>query len=138
MKIYTNCKLNLSVGSWPPKRKDMQLLFNKKFYVLLLHRSADNWQSNFTICAYFHSSILERSPIIYNFRYELYPQLDMCGRIQMALYIGKYFVAIEMEQKHKLRRVVSKEQDSVLKWSAWIFSTPAEVYFLLCSLHFYN
>ena len=39
--------------------------------------------------------ILERSPIIYNFRYELYPQLDMCGTIQMALYIGKYFVVIE-------------------------------------------
>ena len=51
-KMYTNCKLKSSVGSWPPKRKDMQLLIDKEFYVLPLRRSAVNWQSNFTICVY--------------------------------------------------------------------------------------
>ena len=26
MKMYTSCRINLSVDNWPPKRKDMQLL----------------------------------------------------------------------------------------------------------------
>ena len=26
MKMYTNCRINLSVDNWPPKRKDIQLL----------------------------------------------------------------------------------------------------------------
>ena len=40
MKMYTNFKLNLLVGSSPPKRKDKQLLINKNFYFLLVPRSA--------------------------------------------------------------------------------------------------
>ena len=28
MKMYTNCKIDLPVDSWPSKRKDMQLLIN--------------------------------------------------------------------------------------------------------------
>ena len=34
MKKYTSCKINLSVDSWPLKRKDIQLLIDEEFYVL--------------------------------------------------------------------------------------------------------
>ena len=38
MKIHTNSKLNLPVDRRLPKRKDMQLLIDKEFYVLPLLR----------------------------------------------------------------------------------------------------
>ena len=55
-KIW-NCKINLSVNSWPLKRKDMQLLIDEEFYVLPSWRSVTNWQTSFTICVHFHSFI---------------------------------------------------------------------------------
>ena len=35
MKMYTNCKTSLSVNSWPPERKDIQLLIIKSRMSLL-------------------------------------------------------------------------------------------------------
>ena len=42
VKMYTKYKINLPVDSWPPKRKDMQLLTNQELYVLPQWRSAIN------------------------------------------------------------------------------------------------
>ena len=55
--MYTNFKSNSSVDSWPPQRKDIQLLIISELHVLPLWRSAINWPINFKICVHFHSYV---------------------------------------------------------------------------------
>ena len=57
VKMYTNCTTSLSVDSWPPERKDIQLQIIQELHVLPLWRSAIDWQIRYTICVHFHSCI---------------------------------------------------------------------------------
>ena len=47
MKMCTNCKSYLSVDSWPPKRKDMQLLNSYELYVHPLWRSVIDYKFSY-------------------------------------------------------------------------------------------